>query len=223
MTNRRSGINDVTESCSEGESPSDVEMYGCTQSCTPRVLQCFNTARWFLVFCCSAIFAQTFVVNGLIAISISTWETRFGLSSWKTGIIPAVYELCGLPVLLLIGYFGPRVRRPRWIGLGMALVGVGALVMSLPHFIAQPYHYSQSNVNKFCHLNNTTGAAHLCDSSIDSSVSDNLYVLVMGAMLMSFGSVPLYVLGVACVDDSASKEKSSFYLGKKRLVEYLVL
>ena len=117
--------------------------FGCLR-CRPACLQFLANARWFLLFLSLSAFFQSMVVNGLLGVTISTIERRFGLSSSQTAWIIASYEIAGVPALLVIGYLGSTLRRPVWIGAGIVMLGVGFGVYSVPHFAAPPYSYVES-------------------------------------------------------------------------------
>jgi len=124
--------------------------FGCL-GCRPAFLQFLAGARWFLVFICITAFCQSMIVNGLVGVTISTVERRFGLASSQTAWIAATYEIAGAPALLVIGYLGSTLRRPVWIGGGLIMLGIGFGVYSLPHFVAPPYRYSESgDSNNLC-------------------------------------------------------------------------
>ena len=117
--------------------------FGCLR-CRPACLQFLASARWFLLFVCLSSFFQSMVVNGLLGVTISTIERRFGLSSSQSAWIAVSYEIAGVPALLVIGYLGPTLRRPVWIGAGLIVLGIGFGVYSIPHFAAPPYSYAES-------------------------------------------------------------------------------
>jgi len=134
--------------------PQDVEVddndsdkfqsqFGCLRF-RPACLQFLASARWFLVFICVTAFFQSMIVNGLIGVTISTIQLRFGLSSSQTAWIAATYEIAGAPALLVIGYLGSTLRRPVWIGAGLLMLGVGFGIYCIPHFVAPPYRYADS-------------------------------------------------------------------------------
>ena len=139
----------VNGSCT---SPEDAETddsgkfqtgFGCL-SCRPSYLQFLARARWFLFFICVTAFFQSMIVNGLVGVTISTIERRFGLASSQTAWIAGTYEIAGAPALLVIGYLGSTLRRPVWIGAGLVMLGIGFGVYSIPHFAAPPYRYTES-------------------------------------------------------------------------------
>lgn len=60
-------------------------------------------------------------------------------------------------LIVFVSYFGSRVHRPRMIGCGAVLVALAGLLMSLPHFISEPYHFDHTSPGK-----NLTGWAVVC-------------------------------------------------------------
>ena len=79
---------------------------------------------------------------GLVSVVLSSIERRYQFSSVMTGLIASTVgitvALCTIPV----SYFGGRGNKPRWLGIGAILLGVGALVFALPQFLAGPYQPS---------------------------------------------------------------------------------
>ena len=182
-------------------------------SYTPDWLQFMCKNAVFIFFGCIACIAQTMVVNGLIGVSISSWETRFNLSSSQAGLVSVAYELSAIPILLLLGFFGPRLHRLHWISGGMVLISLGSLVFAIPHFTTGEYEYSNVVENNFCNDDNTTSCSNE-DNVTDSSLSNYLLVFIIGAVILSLGTGPLYILGIPFIDDTTTKEKASLYLGE---------
>ena len=139
------------ESASEPESE-EQHLYGwfCF---TPSWMQWANTIVYFLVVMCIAVLGQSMMVNGLIAVSMSSIETRFDMSSSQSGTIPASYELAGIPVLLIVGYYGAVIHRPRWLAVGMFILSCASLIYALPHFTTGLYEWSSSVDDNLCHPN----------------------------------------------------------------------
>jgi len=136
--------NGCTTSSDEVDKSGDLHTrYGCL-GCRPACLQFLTGARWFLLFTCLSAFFYSMAVNGLLGVTMSTIERRFGLASSQTAWILAADEIAGAPAVLIIGYFGLVIRRPVWIGAGLIVLGIGFGVYSIPHFAAPPYRYSDA-------------------------------------------------------------------------------
>ena len=148
--------------------------FGCLR-CRPACLQFLFGMRWFVFFMCVAAFCHSIIVNGLIGVTISTIERRFGLSSSKSAWIPATYEIAGAPALLVIGYLGSTLRRPVWIGAGLLMLGVGVGIYTVPHFAAPPYRYADSG-----------DSSNLCvDTTVNTSTNDGYDALISMCMYLN--------------------------------------
>ncbi|XP_021236347.1 solute carrier organic anion transporter family member 4C1 isoform X1 [Numida meleagris] len=180
--------------------------------CTPKALQLCNTPEGYLAaYSLLAIF-QGIVVNGLINISISTIEKRYELNSSLTGLISAGYDIAFCVLSLFVSFFGERGHKPRWLAFSAFMLGLGSLVFSLPHFSTGKYHYG-GKLEDTCQISGTSSANFTCSASAKSSLSNYLYVFILGQLLLGVGGTPLYTLGTAFIDDSVPKHKSSLYIG----------
>lgn len=190
--------------------PACAKRYGWG-SFTPDCLQFLSSPFWFLIIVCVAVTAQAMLVDGLIGVSISSIETRFDLSSSMAGAIPGVFEITGVPFMIILGYCSSVINRPRWMGIGMLLIGVSAIIFALPHFITDLYDWGDIQDN-LCHLDNDN--LTLYEEHVGSSnLSKYLYMFITAAALMSVGALPIHLLGVAYIDDCLSSHRASHYLG----------
>lgn len=65
-----------------------------------------------------------------------------------------------------------------------------------------------------CQISGASSANFTCSASTKSSLSNYLYVFILGQLLLGVGGTPLYTLGTAFIDDSVPKHTSSLYIGK---------
>lgn len=88
-------------------------------------------------------------MNGCINVVITTIEKRFGLRSSETGLIASGYDIASFVCLVPVTYFGgrPNASKPRWIGIGMIMMGLGSMVFSLPHFLVGSYKATSVEAN----------------------------------------------------------------------------
>ncbi|OWK11869.1 SLCO4C1 [Cervus elaphus hippelaphus] len=107
----------------------------------PRALQRCNTPRGFLFHYCLLALTQGIVVNGLVNISISTIEKRYELQSSLTGLISSSYDIAFCLLSLFVSFFGERGHKPRWLAFSSFMIGLGALVFSLPKFFSGKYQF----------------------------------------------------------------------------------
>lgn len=100
------------------------------------------------------------VVNGCINVVITTIERRFGLRSSQTGLVASGYDIASFICLVPVTYFGGRINasKPRWIGWGVILMGLGSLTFAMPHFLVGQYRASGADSNvcmSSSNINNT--------------------------------------------------------------------
>ncbi|XP_032011798.1 solute carrier organic anion transporter family member 4C1 [Hylobates moloch] len=174
----------------------------------PQYLQRCNTPRGFLLHYCLLAVTQGIVVNGLVNISISTIEKRYEMKSSLTGLISSSYDISFCLLSLFVSFFGERGHKPRWLAFAAFMIGLGALVFSLPQFVSGEYKLGSLFEDTCVTTRNSTS----CMSST-SSLSNHLYVFILGQLLLGAGGTPLYTLGTAFLDDSVPTHKSSLYIG----------
>ncbi|XP_062706143.1 solute carrier organic anion transporter family member 4A1 isoform X2 [Aedes albopictus] len=219
---------------SAGEGVQQSENYYCGWfGLRPRWIQRFMTPKWALFWLCWAGAVQGLVVNGFINVVITTIERRFGLRSTQTGLVASGYDIASFLCLVPVSYFGGRLgaSKPRWIGWGVAVMGLGAFVFALPHFLVGQYRATNSEQNVCLAagggdalVNDTVDAAHLLGESCTlangslapdgtENLSWNVWFFFTAQLLLGAGASPLYTLGVTYIDENVSKKMSSVYLG----------
>lgn len=181
----------------------------------------------FFVLCHSLLQLAQLMISGYLKSSISTVEKRFGLSSQTSGLLAAFNEVGNTALIVFVSYFGSRVHRPRLIGYGAALVALAGLLMSLPHFISEPYRYDHaSSVDmpqdfeaSLCQPTTSVPAPTPAPSNSScSSYTEAQHLAVVGIMftaqtLLGVGAVPIQPFGISYIDDFAHNSNSPLYLG----------
>nr|XP_045743139.1 solute carrier organic anion transporter family member 4C1 [Mirounga angustirostris] len=174
----------------------------------PRSLQRCNTPQGFLLYYCLLALTQGIIVNGLVNISISTIEKRYEMKSSLTGLISSSYDISFCLLSLFVSFFGERGHKPRWLAFASFMIGLGALVFSMPKFFGGKYQLGSFFEDTCITTRNRTNCA-----SSSSSLSNYLYVFILGQLLLGTGGTPLYTLGTAFIDGSVPTHKSSLYIG----------
>lgn len=183
----------------------------------PLFLQRFRTAKWVLFWLCWAGAVQGMVVNGFVNVVITTIERRFGLRSSQSGLIAGGYDIASFACLIPVTYLGgrPGASKPRWLGWGVLLMGIGSLVFTIPHFAVGPYR-GATHHSSTCQISTdaSTEPGECTDFQEGNEHHSNyMWLFFIGQLLHGAGASPLYTLGVTYIDENVSKKMSSVYLG----------
>ncbi|XP_017095879.3 solute carrier organic anion transporter family member 4A1 isoform X1 [Drosophila bipectinata] len=189
----------------------------------PQWLQRFCTAKWALFWLCWGGALQGLLVNGLINVSISTIERRFGLRSRQMGLVASGYDLASFACLVPVTYYGGRrgASKPRFIAIGLIVMGLASLVFMLPNFLVGQYRATIGEAN-VCETESILNSSHTvgsCEAASTSRAGESESLtwtvwLFFGAQLLhGAGASPLFTLGVTYIDENVSKKMSSVYLG----------
>uniref|UniRef100_A0A672T4D5 Solute carrier organic anion transporter family member n=1 Tax=Sinocyclocheilus grahami TaxID=75366 RepID=A0A672T4D5_SINGR len=137
--------------------------------------------------------------------TITQIERRFEIPSSTTGISDGSFEMGNLLVITVVSYFGAKFHRPKIIGTGVLLMGVGTLLMALPHFIMSQYKYDTAAAQ--AHYMGCIGCLK------EEAESSPMWVIVLfGNILRGIGEASIGPLGMSFIDDCARPE-NAFYIG----------
>ncbi|XP_034367742.1 solute carrier organic anion transporter family member 1B2 [Arvicanthis niloticus] len=157
--------------------------------------------------------------------SITQIERRFEIPSSISGFIDGGFEIGNLLVIVFVSYFGSKLHRPKLIGTGCFIMGIGSTLTALPHFFMGYYRYatendisSLGNTTLTCLINQTTSLNETTPEIVENgcvkgSRSYMWIFVLMGNMLRGIGETPIVPLGVSYIDDFAKEGRSSMYLG----------
>ena len=79
--------------------------------------------------------------NAFVSVSITSVEKRFDIDSTDSGLIVSCYDIASVICLIPVGYWGGHGSKPRWVGFGTLVMGVGVMLYSLPHFTTGLYKW----------------------------------------------------------------------------------
>ncbi|XP_025048818.1 solute carrier organic anion transporter family member 2B1 isoform X1 [Alligator sinensis] len=175
------------------------------------------------VFCHGLLQLFQLSLSGYLKSSISTIEKRYGMSSQTSGLLASFNEVGNTLLIVFVSYFGSRVHRPRFIGCGALLVSLAGLLISIPHFITEPYKYDKSVASFFSNKtdicqpdalgHNGLPDDETCAPHTEKENRMVLLIMFLGQALLGIGVVPIQPFGISYIDDFASERNSPLYLG----------
>ncbi|CAB1325894.1 unnamed protein product, partial [Coregonus sp. 'balchen'] len=140
---------------------------------------------------------------------ITTIERCFGFQQHMGNMVLVVF----------VSYFGSRVNRPRFIGLGGLLMSCAAATLALPHFLSKPYqyHFMSAACGSWdtCVLRENSSAPEVCRQGGGGDLSEartQWLTLAASQVLFGIGSVPIQPFGISYIDDFAEPGNSALYL-----------
>ncbi|XP_073332385.1 solute carrier organic anion transporter family member 2A1 [Pagrus major] len=180
---------------------------------TARTLRC--SIKLF-VLCHGLLQFSQLLYSAYFKSIITTIERRYGLSSYSSGTISSLHEISNSVLIVFVSYFGNRVHRPRIIGIGGLLMAISATILTLPHFISQPYEYDSvlHNRHDICNLRgNTSNPDCSQDETRRLADTSNLWLFMgFAQLLFGVGSVPIQPFGISYIDDFAGPGNSPLYI-----------
>lgn len=198
------------------ETPVDLKLFSSNSdhlcgwgALTPNSIQVFNTPRWVLFFLCVASFLQGMIINGFINTVVTSIERRFDLRSYEAGLIASSYDITACVCLTFVSYFGGTGHKPRWLGWGVLIMGLGSFMFALPHFATPSYQVSFPEQTGVCMTNQTS----LCEGKEAGGLSNYRFVFMLAQFLHGIGATPLYTLGVTYLDENVKSTYAPIYIG----------
>ncbi|KAK6741059.1 hypothetical protein RB195_009113 [Necator americanus] len=203
------------EELREKSDDSDEKLLCGFGSCTPPWLQRFHNAKWLLLMLGICAFIQSFVVNAIFPVGLSTLEKRFKMTSTHTGIISSWYDFAVLLVVFPVCHWGNSGHKGRWIGWGGIVMALGSLICALPHWLISPYkpEHSEFNSTDFGQCTLRELEQQTCERQAFTSYLNPYFLLfILGQTLHGVGSTPLFSIGTTFIDENVSQKASPVYL-----------
>lgn len=105
------------------------------------------------------------------------------------------YDIASFFCLIPVSYFGGRVgaSKPKWVGWGIVIMGLGFFTFSLPHFLVGPYRAESQSQNNVCASSRNETAAECSDGGDERSgmedLSWNVWFFFVAQLLHGIGEV----------------------------------
>jgi organic anion transporter 4A len=106
---------------------------------SPDALQVFRNPLSFTMLMFTYAILEGCLVSGLTSVVLSSIERRYKFTSTMTGLIASTFDITVVVCLVPVSYFGGKSHKPKWLGIGAIIHGIGAIVFSLPHFVGGSY------------------------------------------------------------------------------------
>ncbi|XP_072039000.1 solute carrier organic anion transporter family member 2A1-like [Amphiura filiformis] len=200
----------------------------------PAFLQHFATPVVFTAHAGSlaAIFfcALTYF-NGIL----TTIEKQFQLSSSEVAALSVLNDATSLSLVIFVTYYGHKSHRPRWIATGYIFIAVSFIFCAMPHFLSEPIdtqslltggtevaEQSSSKSTGVCGIDSNIAPlgqfVNFAQNSSDPCVEESKKTgigpvkwLLIGQIIMGWGSSPLFALTVSYIDDAVEPHKFTSY------------
>ncbi|XP_057558859.1 solute carrier organic anion transporter family member 1C1 isoform X3 [Hippopotamus amphibius kiboko] len=103
---------------------------------------CCGELKVFLGALSFVYFAKA-LAEGYLKSTTTQIERRFDIPSSLVGVIDGSFEIGNLLVITFVSYFGAKLHRPKIIGAGCLIMGVGTLLIAMPQFFMEQYRYER--------------------------------------------------------------------------------
>ena len=158
---------------------------------------------------CVVIGLLYFIIIGLISISISTIEKRYNFNSTSAGIIIISYDITAAIGIILISYFGSKTHRPRLLGVGAIVMGIGAFIFASPQFFFGRYEVGSNNDLRLEQCLDNQNYTSDCNPGNYGAYS----LFILSNIIMGIAVTPLYTLGTAYIDDIVFPKYVTLHIG----------
>nr|KAF6375357.1 solute carrier organic anion transporter family member 1C1 [Pipistrellus kuhlii] len=128
--------------CKNSMQPVERPSFKTEYSSSEKKQPCCSELKVFLGALSFVYFAKA-LSGGYLKSTITQIERRFEIPSSLVGVIDGSFEIGNLLVITFVSYFGARLHRPKIIGAGCLIMGIGTLLIALPQFFMEQYRYER--------------------------------------------------------------------------------
>ena len=140
---------------------------------------------------------------------LSSLEVRYKFSSFQVAMIVSTVDITVLVTVVFISYFGGNSHKPRWLGVGVFIQGLGSLLFASPQFIAGEYDVGRDANLSFEACRDVNDFAPECNEE-----SSNVYfIFILSNILIGIGAAPLFTVGTSYIDDIIHPKHAPIWLG----------
>ena len=173
------------------------------------VVYCIYITTVSYVLSSSLLFILILSLIGLIPISLSSLEMQYKFSSTQLGMLPSTFDIVTVLVVLFVSYFGGKRYKPKLLGVGCFIQGIGALVFAIPQFVTEDYKIGKDANLSLEECSDPSDFSPECDDN-----SNNVYFLFIIAMiLLGLGASPLFTVGISYIDDIVHPNRAPIWIG----------
>ncbi|XP_037505616.2 solute carrier organic anion transporter family member 4A1-like [Rhipicephalus sanguineus] len=173
----------------------------------PGFLQSYRTPRCALTVLCLVSFTRSFSMTGVMMVVLPTLERRFQLKGYESGMILSSNDVASCLTMLPVAFLATQRNKPRFIGYGVATLGLGNLVVAMAHFLSPAYRLSEAGTD-LCPM---TVFSSSCTKT--GSIRNYRFILMAGQLISGLGATPINTVTIAYLDENLPKRQSSLYIG----------
>ena len=124
-------------------------------------------------------------------------------------MMTSTFDLTVLVTVVFISYFGGTSHKPKWLGAGVFIQGIGALLFAFPQFIAGDY-----DVGKDANLTfEACGDENDFSPDCSKESSSIYFIFILANILIGIGAAPLFTIGTSYIDDIVHPKRAPIWLG----------
>ena len=141
---------------------------------------------------------------------LTSIEKRYKFSAIQLGMLTSTVDFTILVTVIFISYFGGNSHKPRWLGVGVFIQGLGSLLFASPQFIAGEYDVGKDANLSFEACKDTNDFSPDCDETSDNYI---YLVFILANILIGIGGAPLFTIGTSYIDDIFHPKRAPIWLG----------